>query len=198
MKKINFIICLIIIFSLRMNAQEFAISGNWEIGGSISYTNVTSVIDGESTESSLNELRLFVPIYNFIADGFEIGVVPSFEYYDFTNSSIIGLGIYWASAYNFNLDSNVFPYIEGRVGYNLISTSAAQDDVSLSGLGWSIIGGIKTHVGGNALITFGIGYAQQTLESGDYEGDRSGRNIIALSAGISLFFGDESRELKVN
>lgn len=197
MKKSFLIMSLIIIIVIDLNAQEYATEGTIEFGGSVSYTNITTVIDGESVGSSLNHLALVVPLYYFPVNGFAIGFVPALDYYSMENSSITGLGLYIASAYNFNLESNVFSYIEGRIGYTLISTSAGEDEVSLSGLGWAIIGGIKTHIGGNALLNFGIGYAQQTLETGDYEGDRSGRNTIALSAGISLFFNDQSSELEV-
>lgn len=197
MKKSFLNIYFIVIIIIDLNAQEYATKETIEFGGSVSYTNVTSVVDGSSIGTSLNQFSLAVPLHYFPVNGFAIGFVPALDYYNMENSSVIGLGLYLASSYNFNLESNVFPYIEGRIGYNLISTSAGEDEVSLSGLGWAIIGGLKTHIGGNALLNIGIGYAQQTLETGDYEGDRSGRNIIALSAGISLFFNDQSRELKV-
>lgn len=199
MNRILSSIILITIFIIDINAQKYASYETIEFGGGFSFTNISPVVDGESIGGSMNQITLTVPIYYFIENGLELGVVPTVEYYDYENSSMIGLGLFGAIAHNFDLESNLFPYLEGRIGYNTIGTTVEEDEVSLSGLGWALLGGLKTHLGGNALLNFSIGYAQQTFESVEYEGGRSGRNIIAFGIGISLFFGgDKSKELIVN
>jgi len=191
MYKILSAVYLIILITCPLRAQEFGTEGVWETGGGISFASITAVVDGESVDNSLNEFKLFIPVFYFVTNGLEIGLVPSFELYSMGESSTIGFGFYPAIAYNINLESNIYPYIEGRIGYQTISTSTGSDDVTLDGLGWSILGGIKTEIGGNILLNFGLGYAQQTLENESWEGERSGKNLIAFNIGISMFLGKD-------
>lgn len=185
MKKLLLLIGYISLSAIiSISAQDFANEGTWEVGGNISWSSITRVHDGESSENSLSYFVLEVPIYYFVMRGFELGIVPAYESMSYGESSASAFHIYLAPAWNFDTHSNAYPFIEGRIGYN----SAANGDTE-SGMAWAIIGGVKVQIGGGALIRFNVGYSQRTLQESDHEGGRDGENVIGVGAGFSVFFG---------
>lgn len=90
---------------------------------------------------------------------------------------------FFAPAWNFDLKSKVFPYIEGRIGYS------TQNDNNRSGIAWGARGGAKFQLGNNALVNASLGYTQLTLEPDNHVGGRRGFNVIDLMAGFTIFFG---------
>ncbi len=134
-----------------LSAQSFASEGTWEVGGTVSYTSITSVRNGETSENSLGIFSIGVPFYYFVIDGLELGIIPSYQNLSSGGSSASAFDILFGAAYNIKTNSSAYPFIEGRVGYNTTSNGSTR-----SGIVWVIIGGVKVQVGGNALINFGI------------------------------------------
>lgn len=165
-------------------AQKFATKGIWEIGGSISFTSITSVSNGETAENSLGIFSLDVPFYYFVIDGLELGLIPSYQNLSSGGSSASAFEILFGAAYNIETNSSAYPFIEGRVGYNTTSNGTTR-----TGIVWAIIGGVKAQVGGNALINFGISYTQSTLNTDNQEAGRNGTNVIGGQVGFTVFFG---------
>ena len=165
-------------------AQDFAKEGIWEIGGRINYTSVTSVSNGETAGNSLNTFALNVPLYYFIMDGLELGLIPEYENLSSGGSSASLFAILAGIAYNIRTQSAAYPYIEGRFGYNTSSNGSTR-----SGILWSLNGGVKVQVGGYALIIIGLFYEQRTLETSGNEVGRDGANTWGIDAGFAVFFG---------
>ncbi len=186
MKKLLVLIsCISFLSIISINAQDFATKGTWEAGGSISWSSITTVNDGESSENSLSQFVVEVPIYYFVIKGFELGLIPSFTSLSYGDGSASAFLIYLAPAWNFNTNSNAYPFMEGRIGYNTAGNGETE-----SGIAWAVIGGVKVQIGGGALIRFSIGYSQITLEESGNEGGRDGQNVIGIGAGFSVFFGN--------
>jgi hypothetical protein len=163
-------------------AQDFAKERIWEIGGRINYSSVTSVIDGETRDNSLNTFTLNVPLYYFITDGLELGLIPEYENLSSGGNSASLFAILAGIAYNIETQSAAYPYIEGRFGYNTSSNGSTR-----SGILWSLNGGVKVQVGGNALIIFGLFYEQRTLETSGNTAGRVGTNTWGIDAGLAFF-----------
>ena len=168
--------------ALNLFSQDFAKKGIWELGGNISYTSLTGVSNGETSENSLSTFSLDVPVYYFVIDGLALGLIPSYANLSFGESSASAFDILFGLAYNITTGGAAYPYGEGRIGYNTTSNGESE-----SGIVWAVIGGVKVQVGGNALINFGIEYSQRTLERSGYEGDRNGTNVFAIRAGFAIF-----------
>jgi hypothetical protein len=185
-----FLICLsfVTILCLNVKAQDFGTKGIIETGGVISFTSITDVSNGETADESTTLFALEPIIGYFVANGFEIGLMPIYVSQSFDDNSTSMFGIFLAPAYNFNTGGNVYPFIEGRIGYNTVNYDDGDDDQSLSGLSYGGRGGIKVQLGGNSLLNFGVEYMMITLDPEDWEGDRNGENILAISAGWTVFF----------
>jgi len=185
MKYVYRIVGLIFMLSaLNLNGQDFAKKGIWEFGGNISYTSLTSVSNGESSDNSLSTFSLDVPVYYFVIDGLGLGLIPRYTNLSFGESSASAFDILFGLAYNIATNSQAYPYGEGRIGYNTTSNGDSR-----SGMVWAFIGGVKVQVGGNALINIGIEYSQSTLERSGNEGGRDGTNLFAIRAGLVIFVG---------
>jgi hypothetical protein len=180
----KFVGILFMLSALNLSAQDFAKRGIWEVGGNISYTSLTSVSNGETSENSLGTFTLDVPVYYFVIDGLALGLIPNYVTASLGDNSASAFDILFGLAYNIATRSTVYPYAEGRIGYNTTSNGDTR-----SGIVWAGIGGVKVQVGGNALLNFGIEYSQSTLEREGHEGGRSGTNVFAFRAGFAIFAG---------
>lgn len=128
----------------------------------------------------------------FIADGLELGIIPSISTSSFGDVSSTSFGVYFAPAYNFNLRSNLYPFIEGRIGYNSSSVDDGiplTPDISSGGFAWGFKGGMKFQVGKSSLVNMAITYDQITMNPKDWTGNRNGKNIFGVNAGVTIFFG---------
>jgi hypothetical protein len=219
MKKFVLLFSFIFLFSsFTITAQDYAKKGVFELGGLVMYANNTVVAGGETdfdigggqtTDVSISFFFANVPLSYFVIDGLQIGIIPEFVSVGLDASGLNAdatlsvLGIYFATAYNFNLKSSVYPFIQGRFGYNSINISSNTDpntllktsqettlDETLSGIGWGFSGGIKVQLGKAGLLSFGAGYQQRTANPDPNEGDlRNGLNVITVQAGFSVFLG---------
>lgn len=185
MKCTSFFFFIILLFSNKIIfSQDFSQKGMWEIGGRISFVSSTTINFGEAEENSLNTLSLHVPVYYFLTEGLEAGLIPGFQnisYGDFSSSLFELLA---GIAYNFKANSTLYPYVEGQIGFNSSSNGSSR-----SGILWLLIGGLKVQVGGNALVEVGLFYEHRTLETSNNEDGRDGTNNWGIDAGFAVFFG---------
>jgi len=180
----RFIGIVFMLSAINLNSQDFAKMGIWELGGNISYTNVTVVFNGETAGNSLNTFSLDVPVYYFVIDGLALGLIPNYVNRSSGEFSSSAFEILFGLAYNITSGGNAYPYGEGRIGYNTTSNGE-----SASGIVWAVIGGVKIQVGGNVLINVGVEYSQSTLEREGHQGDRNGINVFSFRIGFAIFLG---------
>jgi hypothetical protein len=192
MKNLMYLVLTVLVFSFAANAQSFGKKGVWEIGGSLSFTSTTQVVNDETADDSETIFLIEPYVGYFLADGFELGLIPRFRTTSFGDDSRTEFGIFLAPAYNFMLDrSNIYPFIEGRIGYNTVSVDVNDATVDLSGLSFGGRGGVKIHLGGNSLLNVGIQYMLITLDPDEAPAGADGRygyNELAFSAGWTIFF----------
>lgn len=209
MKKfIPFLICAFIAVSVNLSAQDFGRKGIWELGGLVMYANNSIVVDGQSQDESLNFFFINVPVYYMPVDGWQIGVVPEFVSVGIggdVDATLSVFGGFLSTAYVFKTGGSVYPFIEGKIGYNSVNVSVGtvpsielskttevqqnEVDETLSGLGWGFSGGIKIQIARGALLNLGVGYQQRTANPENWEGGRVGLDVITVQAGFAVFLG---------
>jgi len=193
MKKFFYLLVLtLVVGSVSLSAQNFAKKGVWEFGGGIGFSSVTYVFDGESADDALTTFMFEPYVGYFVIDCFELGLIPSFETTSFGDVSQSSFGVYFAPAWNFDLKSNVFPFIEGRIGYNTSSYDdgdSETEDPSSSGLAYGARGGAKFQLGNSALVNASIGYTMVTMEPDGWDGGRIGSNGFDIMVGFTVFLG---------
>ncbi|MCF7859509.1 MAG: porin family protein [Candidatus Cloacimonetes bacterium] len=184
MKKLSIIFSMLVVFAITVSAQNFAKKGCFEIGGDIGFSSQTPVSNGNTGDASTSFSLSSYTGY-FIIDGFEIGFAPlSYTIYTPPSGSKYStLSILAAPAYNFDLKSNIFPFIEGLFGY----TAQTVGDNSASGFSYGARGGIKIILGENALINAGIQYMLYTYNPEGAD-NRYGYNLLMINAGFAVYF----------
>ncbi len=189
MKKI---LLILFVSTISLSAQNFATKGTIELGGSIGFSNTTMVSNGESAENSITNFSLEPYVGYFVINSLELGIIPSFSSTSYGDQSSTSFGVYFAPAWNFDLKSNLFPFIEGRIGYNTSSYDdgdSVTDDPSTSGLAWGLRGGVKIKVGNSALVGIALSYDEITMNPENWDGDRNGSNVFGINAGFTIFLG---------
>lgn len=208
MKKLILFICAAFLLTSFTNAQNYGKQGVWEIGGLAMYANTKLVANGETVDGSVGIFFANVPAYYFIMEGLMVGVIPEFvsvtvsQELAGSETTLSAFGGYVSAAYVFKTGGNVYPYLEGRFGYNSVNvttdialvksagTQQAAIDETLSGIGFGFSGGIKVQIARGALLNFGVGYQMRTVNPDNWEGDRNGVNVIVAMAGFSIFLGN--------
>ncbi|HEX9251567.1 MAG TPA: outer membrane beta-barrel protein [Ignavibacteriaceae bacterium] len=178
--------------SISLSAQNFATKGTFEFGGSIGFSSTTDVNNGESSDNSLSNFSFEPYVGYFVINSLELGIIPAFSTSSYGDNSTTSFGVYFAPAWNFDLKSNLFPFLEGRIGYNTFSYddgNSETDDPSNSGLAWGLRGGVKVQVGNSALVNLALSYDQITLNPENWDGDRNGANVLGINAGLTIFLG---------
>lgn len=193
MKKfVSILIAIMMLSSISVFGQNFANKGVWELGGMIGFSSTTIVFDGESANDALNTFRFEPYVGYFVINSLELGLIPSYQTSSFGDASESTLGIYFAPAWNFDLKSQWFPFIEGRIGYASISYDSGEpdsDEITNSGFAWGARGGAKYQIGNSAIASLSLGYTQNTLNPDNWEGDRNGTNIFDVMFGFTVFLG---------
>lgn len=191
-KSLYFFFVVLLLGTISLNAQNFATKGTVELGGSLGFTSTTYVSNGESSDNSYSDFSIDPYIGYFVINSLELGIIPSFSSSSYGDNSSTSFGVYFAPAWNFDLRSNLYPFIEARIGYNTSSYDdgdAETDDPSSSGLAWGLRGGLKVQVGNSALVNLALSYDQVTMEPENWSGDRIGANVLGVTAGFTIFFG---------
>jgi len=165
-------------------AQDFARKGIWELGGTINFVNTTNVYNGETSGNSLSTFSLNVPVYYFVIDGLELGLIPQFQNLSSGGSSASLFDLLAGIAYNLETQSAAYPFLEGQVGFNTASNGSSR-----SGIIWSLNAGAKVQIGSQGLARIGLFYEQRTLDSSDNDNGRNGTDTWGLNVGFAVFFG---------
>lgn len=192
MKTLNTTLLIVLIFTSLSYSQHFASRGIIEIGGNVGFSSTTSVSNGNTANNSTTRFSLEPYVGYFLMPGLELGLIPSFSLSGYGNSSTTSFGFYFAPAWNFDLKSNFYPFVESRIGYNYSSQSdgnPSTEDPSYGGLAWGFRGGVKLKIGSNALLNLAISYEQMTMNRKGWTGERNGENIFAVETGFTVFFG---------
>lgn len=190
MKKLYSLLAVLLAFTSLSFSQNFATKGTIEAGGSLGFSSTTNVSNGETADNSSTTFRIEPYIGYFITNGLELGIVPSFSTSSFGDNSSTSFGGYFAPAWNFDLRSNLFPFIEGRIGYNSYDDGISiTDDPSYGGIAQGVRGGVKVKLGNSGLFNVSLSYDQMTMNPEDWDGDRNGQNVLAANAGFTVFFG---------
>lgn len=191
MKAFSFLFITLFVFASLSFAQNFPNRGTLEVGGSLGFSSTTNVVNGQSSSNSTSTFRIEPYIGYFIINSFELGIEPSFTRTGSGDYSSTTFGIYLAPAWVFNLRSNLYPFIEGRIGYNSSSVDDGiplTPDISSGGFAWGFKGGMKFQVGKSSLVNMAITYDQITMNPKDWTGNRNGKNIFGVNAGVTIFF----------
>ena len=187
MGKNIFFVVLISLFFINAHSQtknRFAKEQTWELGGSVGFSSITEVYNG-NTHTAITNISLHPYIGYFFMDGFEVGLIPGMDYYSQSSFNYTTFVIYLEPAYNFNTNSIAYPYIQGGIGYNSISGGGIR---SVSGFAWDIEGGVKLNLFGNSLLKFSFDYNQKTQNPENYDGLRNGLNTFNFVVGFNVFF----------
>ncbi len=153
------------------------------MGGTISFVSATAVYDGESEGDALSTFSLNIPVYYFVIDGLELGLIPGFQNFSSGGNSASLFELLAGIAYNIQTKSAAYPFFEGQIGFNTASNGSTR-----SGLLWSLNAGAKVQVGSQGLARIGLFYEQRTLETSNNEGGRYGTDTWGLIAGFGIFF----------
>jgi hypothetical protein len=184
MKNISILFfALVVLFTHNLSAQDFAQKGIWELGGTVNFVNATAISDGERAENSLSTFSLNIPVYYFVIDGLEVGLIPQFQNVSYDESSASLFALLAGIAYNFQTKSAAYPFFEGQIGFNTANNGSTR-----SGILWSLNAGAKVQVGSQGLARIGLFYEQRTLETSNNEGGRYGTDTWGLTAGFGIFF----------
>lgn len=193
MKRFVYFFIAAFLFSfITISAQDFSTKGTIELGGNVGFSSTTYVSNGQSSTNSLTNFSIDPYVGYFVINNLELGLVPSFSTSKYGDQSSTSFSVYFAPAWNFDLKSTLFPFVEGRIGYNTSSYDDGNSfttDPSSSGLAWGFRGGVKAQVGSNALVNIALSYDQITMNPENWSGDRNGANVFGVSAGFTVFLG---------
>ena len=182
------LILFIIVWASNVEAQNFARKGIIELGGTVGFDSDTDVRDGETADNSTTTFS-FEPIFGyFIMDGLELALVPHYQSTSHgDNPTQSQFMIFFVPSYNFDVQSNVYPYIGGLIGYNSFDEGSGDAN---TGFSWGGMAGIKVQIGNATLINIGARYLLITANPDNWEGDRNGANRFEIIAGFSAFLGN--------
>jgi len=184
MKRYTILLSIILLFCFSsVFSQDFAKKGIWELGGTINFVNATSISNGESAENSISTFSLNIPVYYFVIDALEVGLIPQFQNVSYGDNSSSLFALIAGVAYNLETKSSAYPYFEGQFGFNTSSNGSSR-----SGILWLVDIGAKVQVGSQGLVKIGLFYEQRTLETSNNEGGRYGTDTWGLTAGFGIFF----------
>jgi hypothetical protein len=163
--------------------ERFASQGVLEIGGTLSFQQITPVSNGK-TGTSWTYMNLAPSFGIFVIDGLEVGINPiGVSTLSGSGSTLTTLNFMGFVSYNQATPPGViFPFIEGQAGY-----SAQTNGHTYSGFSWAGRGGVKVAIVKGGLLTFGVMYSQITLNAEGAK-ERTGQNVLSVATGITVWF----------
>jgi hypothetical protein len=170
---------------------KFATKGIVEIGGSVSFSSFTPVVNGESAEDGLSILTFAPQFGYFLGDGFELGFATGISLLPGISSispdegdGVTLVQLFAAPSYNFTTGSeSAFPFIEGLLGF----TSVASGGDDASGFSYGGRAGAKIVLVDHLLMTVSGQYLLITFNPEGAD-ERNGFNYLSFGVGISGFF----------
>ncbi len=177
------LLCALTITASSFAQSKFATGGIIELGGQVAFSSTTNVSNGETADKSSSLFSIGPYFGYFIFSGFELGFMPQVSLYSYGDYSSRIMHLFVAPAFNFSGGSNLFPFIEGLVGY---SSSSYDDGITThdySGISYGARAGIKYAVG-NFLFNAGVKYLLITLNPENAD-KRNGYNELSIAVGIT-------------
>ncbi len=168
-----------------ISAQSLTTTGSAEFGGDFSF----------SFQKTSGEANLSFSTFSFkayagmmVLPGFEMGLSPAVSGYSASDFSLTQFSIYLMPSYNFNLKSNVYPYLELLAGFGLADDES--NPATISGLGGDA--GIKVKLKENGLLLVKVEYLRQFFkyldESDKYHNVPKDFNFDAITFGVGFRF----------
>ncbi|MDR3667446.1 MAG: hypothetical protein P4L35_11445 [Ignavibacteriaceae bacterium] len=184
MKRFLTALIFVLSTSILTFSQDFAKKGTWELGGSVGFTSSTVVTKGTSDPNGATTSFSFSPEAGYLlTDNFEVSLLPlSFTSSSYNGSTFSQFNFLVAPAWNFELQSNIYPYVEALLGYGSISSGGP----SYSGLDYGAQAGVKLEVAKSSLVNLGLSYLMTTRKPSGIT-DRYGSNVLQIVAGFSVF-----------
>jgi hypothetical protein len=170
--------------------RQFATKGVTELTGTVSYSNFTSVNNGE-TGDAISIFTIAPQVGYFVVDGLELGLgtgvslLPGFSVLSpEDDESTSFLQIFFAPSYNIKTENkSLYPFIEAQAGY----TSISSDGDTQSGFSYGGRAGLKIVAVEHLLVSISAQYLLIKLnESGETE--RDGFNYLTFGIGVSGYF----------
>jgi hypothetical protein len=191
MKRLFTILVFVLSVSIVTFSQDFAKKGMWELGGSVGFTSSTYVsADINDPNGATTTFSISPEAGYFITDNFELSLLPfsfiSSSYHTYSSSQFNFL---LAPTWNFEMHSNIYPYIQALIGYG---TESFKNDVpygydyTVSGADYGFQAGIKLQVAKSSILNFGLSYLMTNRKQSGETG-RFGDNILQVMAGFSVF-----------
>lgn len=179
------IIFLIVFISACSVHAQFATKNIVELGGSVSYSSTTQVVNGTSASQSTSIFQFLPYASYYFYDNISLALSPGITIVSPAGSteSTKGYALFLVPGYTFNMKTNMFPYVEAMIGYTALKSGATD----LSGISFGAKGGVKLIVGNSGAVSFGVSYMIINL-SPSGASSRYGYNNFAFSMGYSIFF----------
>jgi hypothetical protein len=98
-----------------------------------------------------------------------------------TGPEVITVNTFFAPGYHFDIQSNIYPFVEGLVGY----TSMSVPDVKGISYGGDV--GVKLMLPNRGLLNFSIQYLMVTMNPSGVT-TRNGENVLSAGFGYSVWF----------
>ena len=181
-KAITIFLMLLLATACSVHAQ-YAKKNSVEVGGAVSYSSTTAVINGSTSGDPITLLQFAPYAGYFVADQISIGLSPTVISFKASGSTTTAYGIYAVPGYTFTSRGNAFPYVQALLGYTGLSTSGSPD---LTGFSYGGKAGVKVSVGTGGLIDIGVEYSLITLNPKGAD-KRNGYNNFAILIGFSVF-----------
>ncbi len=168
----HFAICCLMISTSALHGQSLTSKNTVELGGDFSFSSQTRTLGGITSNSTYTTLMFDPYIGVMITEGFELGFMPgisSNRQSGSYSSTLTGVNLFLAPAYNFNVGGKAFPYLEFLVGYNSLSGGGVSRTEEGLGVGFS--GGIKVAISESSLFLFNVKYLHQNYNNVPYYDD---------------------------
>ena len=159
--------------------KAFASPGCVELGGSVSYTSSSesyyppSQYGYNGSTRPINTFLFASYVGYFPVQGFELGLNPLSVSSTDSYGNQTSLLFAFAPSYNISTHSNVYPFIEGDVGYN---SNSGPYSTAISGMCYGGRVGFKFVIAPHALLTFAAQYLIQNYNltgSAQYNGQNT-------------------------
>jgi len=163
--------------------KKYASAGVLELGGSASFQMSTAVNAGTTASKSDMMLNAAPYVGYFVTDGLVLGLRPLGVGYHkpTTGPEVITVNTFFAPGYHFDIQSNIYPFVEGLVGY----TSMSVPDVKGISYGGDV--GVKLMLPNRGLLNFSIQYLMVTMNPSGVT-TRNGENVLSAGFGYSVWF----------
>jgi hypothetical protein len=154
------------------------------LGGSVGFASSTSVYGGTTDPNGATTTFSLSPQAGYlITDNFEVALLPfSYTTSSYNSNTVSQFNFLVAPAWNFEMQSNLYPYVEVLIGYGTVSIGGT----SYSGLDYGAQAGVKLEVAKSSILNIGLSYLL-TNRTPSGVTTRYGDNNLQIMAGFSVF-----------